>query len=82
MINLYNKLYSINDLKKNIHQINLWEILKTQIIDEEFSINYILNPKYRIAESEKFIDIEDILFHQPHLKKENLLLFLSRKIKK
>ena len=45
----------MEEIKKYIYQVNLWDILKTQKINEKFAIKYILNPKYQLTESEKMI---------------------------
>ena len=77
MINLNKYQYSIEILKKHIYEVNLWDILKTQKINEEFAVKYILNPRYQISPSEENIDIGDILFFQPHLIRKKLFFYLK-----
>ena len=77
MLDLYKKKYSMDEIKIHIYDVNLWDILKTQVIDEEFAIKYILNPKYQLSESEKMIDVQVVMYHQPHIKKKKLLFYLK-----
>jgi len=76
MLNLKENKYDINTLKTHIYEINLWDILKTQIINEKFAVCYILNEKYQLTESEQKINIDDVIFHQPHLKKNLLMEYI------
>lgn len=69
--------YSMDILKKHIYGVNLWDILKTQHINEAFAVKYILNPNYQLTESEKTIDVNMVIFLQPHLKKKKLLHYLK-----
>ena len=69
MLNLKENKYDMNTLKTHIYEINLWDILKTQIINEKFAVFYILNEKYQLTESEQKINMDDVMFHQPHLNK-------------
>jgi hypothetical protein len=78
MLDLNKYYYDRTTLKKHIYEISLWDILKTQKIDEGFAAKYILNKNYQLTESEKKIDIEDVLFNQPHLNKMKLLYHLYK----
>jgi hypothetical protein len=69
--------YSMEELKKHIYDVNLRDILKTQKINEAFAIKYILNPNYQLTESEKTIDVNMVIFYQPHLKKKTLFHYLK-----
>jgi hypothetical protein len=77
MIDLYNKKYLMTTLKKHIYEVNLWDILKTQKINEKFVILYILNPNFQLSESEKTIDVNSVIYYQPHLNKSNLFYYLK-----
>ena len=77
MIDLNNKQYSMDILKKHIYEVSLWDIIKKQKINEEFAVKYILNPRYQLTESEKCININDILFFQPNLCREKIILYLK-----
>lgn len=77
MIDLKNQKYTMEEIKKYIYHVNLWDILKTQVIDERFAVKYILNPKYQLTESEKNIDIQDIIYEQPHLNKKKIFFYLK-----
>jgi hypothetical protein len=71
MLDLYNKKYDMKTLKKHIHEVKLIDILKTQTIDVEFAVNYILNSKYQLNEDDNII-APDIIKHQPHISYEDL----------
>ena len=68
MIDLNSKQYSLDIIKKHIYEVNLWDIIKKQKINEEFAVKYILNPRYQLTESERCLNINDILFFQNSLK--------------
>lgn len=73
MLDLHNVKYDIDTLKKNIYAISLIDILKTQIITEDFAVNYLLNEKYQLTREEELITIDDIIKYQPHLSETELL---------
>ena len=64
---------SIEHLIINIYYYNLVDILKTQVLTEEFIVNYILNSNYQLKEDEKQITFLDVLQYQPHLNYNKLL---------
>ena len=66
MLDLYNKKYSMDILKENIYAISLMDILKTQIIDVNFAVHYILNIKYQLHENDN-ITAPMVLQFQPHI---------------
>jgi len=70
---LHNKIYDRETLKKNIYLFNLVDILKTQKIDATFAVRYLLNSKYQLTENEQFITPKMVLFFQPHINKVDLL---------
>jgi hypothetical protein len=74
MLDLYNKKYSREELKKHIYAVKLSDIIKTQILDTTFIVRYILNPNYQLLEEDENITIGMVLQYQPHIKKEYLLL--------
>jgi hypothetical protein len=78
MLDLNNKLYSMDTLKKHIYEVNLWDIIRKQKINEEFAVKYILNPRYHLTESEQCIHVNDVLFFQPQLKKEKIFFYLKK----
>jgi len=69
-LDLDNNQYDIKILKQYIYALCFFKILKTQKIDEDFAVNYILNPDYQMTEYEQLITVNDVLHYQPHLKKE------------
>ena len=81
-LDLRNK-YSRDILKKHIYELHLIDILKTQTLDVKFIISYILNENYQLTESEKLINIDLVLWYQPHIKKSELIEELQlKKLKK
>jgi len=76
-MDLQKNKYSMDEIKKQIYNVNLWDILRTQKIDEAFAVKYILNSIYQLTESEKTIDVNIVLFLQPHLKKKKLFEYLK-----
>lgn len=73
MIDLYNNQYDTKTLIDNIYNLNLLDILKTQILDIPFIVTYILNTNYQLTEEEEKINIKLIMLHQPHINKNDLL---------
>jgi len=71
--------HSRDILKKHIYELHLIDILKTQILDVKFIINFILNKNYQLTESEKLINIDMVLCYQPHINEEELLKALRLK---
>jgi len=73
MLDLYNKNYNREMLKKYIYSVTLIDILKTQKLDITFIVRYILNSKYQINNVDENINIDTVLTYQNHIKKEDLL---------
>lgn len=73
MLDLYNKVYDIETLKKNIYAIKFIDILKTQKIDASFAVRYILNKNYQLHE-EDIINEETVLYYQPHISHLSLII--------
>jgi hypothetical protein len=72
MLDLYNKRYNRETLKKYIYSVKLIDILKSQKLDVTFIVRYILNPKYQLHEIDEYINIDTVLIYQTHISK-NLL---------
>jgi len=66
MLDLYNKKYDRQTLKDNIYNVQLIDILKTQIIDSTFAVRYILNKKYQLHENDKITE-NMVFIYQPHI---------------
>ena len=64
--------YNTHVLEQNLENLDMNVILRTQRLDINFIINFILNDKYQILESEKNIDIYDVLSFQKHIDKNDL----------
>ena len=67
--------YSIEYLKENINHFSLLAILHTQTLTPDFCIEYLLMPnnKYAKDEDDEQIYINNILYWQRHITKEELL---------
>jgi propanediol dehydratase large subunit len=72
MLDLYNKRYSREILKKYIYSVKLIDILKSQKLDVTFIVRYILNPKYQLNEIDEYINIDTVLMYQTHIDKNKL----------
>ena len=72
LLDLKNQKYSINDLIWNIYALDLLEVLKTQYLTEEFTVDYILNKDYQKTEIEQRININNVLKYQTHLNNDRL----------
>jgi len=73
VIDLEHNHYSLEVLKENIYAIGLFNILRTQKINEEFAVNYILNERFQLSDEEEKITLDFVLKMQPHLDKDKLL---------
>ena len=70
VLDLHLQQYTMKELKQNIFSLCFFKILKTQKIDADLAMNYILNPDYQMTREEELITINDVLEFQPHLKRE------------
>ncbi len=71
-LDLHNNKYSYETLKKHIYQVNMSDVLKTQILTPEFCVKYILNSRYQLRPEEKELTSDDVLKYQPHINKYDL----------
>jgi len=71
-IDLQNKKYSRQELKDNIYNVKLLDILQTQQIDATFAVRYILNSNYQLHKEDENITQEDVCKYQPHISKREL----------
>jgi hypothetical protein len=67
MLNLHNNAYDREVLKHNIYSVNLLDILKTQKLDVNFIVRYILNERYQLTLEEETINVKTVLLYQPHI---------------
>ncbi len=67
--------YSIDYLKENIMDFSLWAILHTQTLTPDFCVEYLLIPdnKYAKDEEDEEIYINNVLYWQHHITKDDLL---------
>jgi hypothetical protein len=65
--------YSIEDLTRNIGNLEISTLLRWQKLDAEFCKKYILNEEYQSVEDSYLVTIDYILKRQPHLKYEDLI---------
>jgi hypothetical protein len=74
MLDLYNRQYTMKELKEHIYAVNLLDILKTQKITSDFALKYILNKNFQLTKEEESITMEDVFFYQPHLRTREFLI--------
>ena len=72
MLDLYNNKYDRQTLKENIYTVKLIDILKTQTLDTEFIVRYILSDLYQIHKEDMKINVNTVMKYQPHINKEEL----------
>lgn len=72
MLDLYNKKYDRETLKRHIYEVKLLDILKTQELDLFFIVRYILSDLYQLHEEDKLITVDTVLQYQPHINKDEL----------
>jgi hypothetical protein len=72
MLDLYNKKYDRKTLKENIYALRLIDILKTQYLDINFIVCYILSDLYQLNEVDMNISVDDVIKYQPHINKKEL----------
>lgn len=77
-LDLYSHKFSIDILEKNIDNLDLLTLIKTQVLSYDFIIKYILNEEYQITPEEKTIDIYDVLNNQKHININELKKLLQR----
>lgn len=65
--------YPVSVIEDNINNLSLFRILYTQHLTPEFCIKYILNEDYASCVEETYICDKDVLYHQPHIKQEDLM---------
>jgi len=70
---LRKKLYSIEELTKNVCNLSSSVLLRCKILDADFCKKYILNEEYQCVEESYLITIEYVLKRQPHLTYEELV---------
>lgn len=66
-VDLYKNQYSINILKNNIYAVSLLDILKTQKLTADFCVKYILNTDFQLSNEDQKIDMELVIYLQPHI---------------
>ena len=55
---LYKNMYDYDTLKANIYCVSLMDILKTQKLNSDFCVKYILNPHFQLTQEEQKITLE------------------------
>ena len=66
--------FNLETLKANIYCVSLWDVLKTQKLDADFCIRYILNPDFQFLEEDSKITIADVKRLQPHITDIDLII--------
>ena len=77
MLDLYNKRYDRETLKKHIYSEKLIDILKSQKLDVTFIVRYILNTKYQLHKIDEYITIDTVLMYQTHINSDKLIEAIS-----
>jgi len=70
---LYRNKYDIEIIEDNVDDLDIKTMMSTQILTAEFCVKYILNDDYVSTVEETYICDNDVLFHQKHLKQEDLI---------
>ena len=70
----------MNVMRENIYLFGLWDILKTQYIDAQFAVDYILNKSYQLLEEEMKITYADVVHYQPHITIKDLFIPRSKNL--
>ena len=65
---LYKNKYDYETLKTNIYAVSLIDILKTQKLNADFCIKYILNEDFQFSDEDKLITMSIVKKYQPHIK--------------
>lgn len=66
--------YSIEELEKNINNLNMKIIVNTQKLDIIFCVKYILNDDYAQCNEEvDLLTLDYVLYNQPHLDEAELI---------
>jgi hypothetical protein len=74
--------YSLEELTKNIHNLNKKILLNTQYLSEEFCIEYILDMRINSGDEDNYLLCEDyILECQIHLDEKRFLELRNLKLK-
>jgi hypothetical protein len=74
--------YSMAEIMENINHLNVKFLLHTQILTEEFCVEYILDMRMNSGDEDSYLLCEDyILGHQPHLDEKLFLLLRDIKYK-
>ena len=74
--NLRQYKYSIEELEKNIDNLNMKTIVNTQKLTVEFCVKYILNENYAQCNEEvDLLTIYYVMYNQPHLNEIELTQF-------
>ena len=70
---LYKNLYPREVLKANIYAVSLLDILKTQKLDADFCVKYILNSDFQLSDEDQQITVETVKEFQPHVLRDDLI---------
>lgn len=77
MLDLYNNKYSRSVLKEYIYAVAMIDILKTQDLDCNFCVKYILNKNYHFLSADDNITIDDVIKYQSKITKNQLMIGLA-----
>lgn len=74
-LDLFKNQYDRQTLKDHLYDLDVMDILRTQVIDASFAVKYIMNPKYDL-DDQYTITADLILHYQPHLTRSEILVQL------
>jgi hypothetical protein len=75
-LDLYNIKYDREIIKNNIYALKLIDILKTQDIDAEFIVKYILNKKYQLH-LDDIITVDMVLQIRTDINRNKLMCLIN-----
>jgi hypothetical protein len=68
-----NKKYSLDVLESNINNLQIKDILQWQTLNADFCAKYILDENRATCDEDLYlIDIDYVLYHQPHISRNEL----------
>ena len=77
-VDLYKNKYDYETLKTNIYAVSLTDIIKTQFLNADFCIKYILNEEFQISDEDKLININMVSKYQPHITEQEFVDAISK----
>jgi hypothetical protein len=67
------KKYDVAVLEQNINSLSQWALVKYQDLTAEFCAKYILDEQYASCEEDTYICLDDIVWFQSHIKRDEII---------